>query len=330
MPSLSEKEIIDTIFAPLAQGSKTALGLTDDAALWVPASHRDYAITKDSLVAGVHFFADDPPSAIGWKALAVNLSDLAAKGAEAEAYLLAIALPEELPTEWIREFASGLKALQEEAKCHLIGGDTVRTPGPLTISITAFGGIKKNGFVARKGAKPGDQIYVSGTIGDAALGLILHDPDSEQQINLSEEKRAYLINRYLRPEPRIRLAGPVGKFATAAMDVSDGLAGDLNAICVLSDCGAKILVEQLPLSAAAQAVLDQSPGLLSRVLSGGDDYEILLSVPPRQSKDLEKAAGDVGTAVTCIGEIHGEAGAGVTIFDRGQPVKLDADRYRHF
>ena len=147
MPSLSEKEIIDTIFAPLAQGSKTALGLTDDAALWVPASHRDYEITKDSLVAGVHFFADDPPSAIGWKALAVNLSDLAAKGAEPESYLLAIALPEELPTEWIREFASGLKALQEEAKCHLIGGDTVRTPGPLTISITAFGGNKKNGWM---------------------------------------------------------------------------------------------------------------------------------------------------------------------------------------
>ncbi|MGI9378488.1 MAG: thiamine-phosphate kinase [Methyloligellaceae bacterium] len=328
MPSLSEKEIIYTTFAPLSQGTTTDLGLTDDAALWTPSPDQDYVITKDSLVAGVHFFADDPPQTIGWKSLAVNLSDLAAKGAAPEFYLLAIALPDELPTDWIREFAAGLNTLQEEAKCFLIGGDTVYTPGPLTISITAFGNIPKGGFVARRGAKAGDQIYVSGTIGDAALGLDLRKSELARESYTSDKHKIFLIDRYLRPEPRIRLAEPVRQFATAAMDVSDGLAGDLSTICELSDCGATLYVEQLPFSAATRAMLDQSPQLLGQVLSGGDDYEILLTVQPDLAMEFEQAAQAINTSVTCIGEINGETG--VTILNRGQPVELDTDRYSHF
>ncbi|PPD43577.1 MAG: thiamine-phosphate kinase [Methylocystis sp.] len=266
----TEDEIIARVFAPIA--GPAALGLKDDAALLAPTAESTVA-TVDVLVAGVHFFPDDPPALIAKKALRVNLSDLAAKGAEPVGFLLSLALPADWTNDWLEAFAAGLA---EDARAYaipLIGGDTTATPGPLTISITALG--RTPGFVPRTGAKPGDAIYVSGTIGDAALGLALRR-DPALAARLSPQARGYLLDRYLLPRPRLDLVPLLRAHASAAMDVSDGLAGDLAKLCRASRVSAVVEAPLVPLSPAAlEASL--APGFFEAAISGGDDYEILFT-----------------------------------------------------
>ena len=294
----SEDELIATLFAPLAGAA--ALGLKDDAALLPPQSE-PLAITADMLVAGVHFFPDDAPALIAKKALRVNLSDLAAKAATPSGFLLSIALPPDWNNDWLTAFARGLGEDARTFQVPLLGGDTSATPGPLTIAITALGVASR--FVPRVGARPGDGVYVSGAIGDAALGLSLRrDPASGA--GLSPEERDWLLTRYLLPQPRLDLVDLLRIHATAAMDVSDGLAGDLVKLAQASGVTARIEIARVPLSAAGQALIDRDPARLETALTGGDDYEILFTSRPGFSPPA---------GVSWIGEIV--AGDGPPIFE---------------
>jgi thiamine-monophosphate kinase len=316
----TEDELIEQLFAPLAGAA--GLGLTDDVAL-LPAGGESVA-TVDALVAGVHFFADDPPGAIPKKALRVNLSDLAAKGAEPLGFLLALALPEDWTNDWLMAFAQGLGEDAGAFACPLLGGDTVKTPGPLMISITALGRVKGR-FIARTGAKVGDGVFVSGTIGDAALGLRLRkDPAFAER--LSPSAREFLLDRYLLPRPRFDLAARLREHASAAMDVSDGLLGDLAKLARASEVSASVALAEIPLSDAASEALALDPSLLETLLSCGDDYEILAC---GDAALLGADSGESG-AFTRIGEIVGGLEPPRVLDEWGKSMKFRTMSFRHF
>ncbi|MEP9353543.1 thiamine-phosphate kinase [Xanthobacter sp. KR7-65] len=324
-----EDRFIARFFRPIA-GSPAALGLMDDAALLTPPDGCDLVLTKDAVVAGVHFFPDDPPAAVARKALRVNLSDLAAKGAAPLGALLALALPKGTPDAWMEGFATGLGADTMLYGCPILGGDTVSTPGPVTITLTALGAVPKGGFVPRTGARPGQAIFVTGTIGDAALGLRLRqNGDLPAFAGLSEERRAHLLDRYLHPQPRLALAPVLRRFAAAAMDVSDGLAGDLAKMLAASGCGGRMEARRVPLSGAAAAAVEADGGLLKTALTGGDDYEILACVPHDAVSAFTVAAAEAGVPVALIGETREAHGLDVTDAG-GHPLDLGSGSFSHF
>ena len=322
-----EDRLIAQYFAPLAK-HPGALGLTDDAALLTPPAGSDLVLTKDAIVAGVHFFADDPADAIARKALRVNLSDLAAKGAGPAGFLLALALPETITEVWLKAFATGLGADAETYGCPLLGGDTVRTPGPLVVSITALGFVPKGMMVLRRGARPGDRVIVTGTIGDAALGLRLRS-DAAPRWRLDATMRAHLAGRYLLPQPRTALAALIQRHASAAMDVSDGLAGDLGKLCRASGVTAEIDVATVPLSDGARTALSAEPGLIETILSGGDDYEILCSVPMAEAEPFVMETKALGINATVIGWFVAGEGGPRFIAD-GTALALSRTSFSHF
>jgi len=327
---LGEFELIARYFAPLAKDA-AALALRDDAAVLRPPESREIVISCDTIVAGVHFLPDDPPDSIAHKALAVNLSDLAAKGAKPYVYLLALTLPKEPAPDWLEAFASGLRALQEQAGICLVGGDTTRTPGPLTITITALGLVPQGHAVLRLGAKPGDRLYVSGSIGDACLGLrLLKEPASTKAWGLSEEQSAFLIERYRRPEPRGNLALLVRNFAQGAIDVSDGLVGDIAKLAQVSHVGAVIEAARVPFSPAARQALQHEPKLLETLLTAGDDYEIVAAVPESSAGGFEAEAAAKGASVTVIGRIEGQAGEVRVLGPDGKTLTLERQGFSHF
>lgn len=304
---LTEFEIIERYLAPLAT-DPAALGLRDDAAVLTLAGPTDLVITTDAIVSGVHFLPDDPPGSVGHKALAVNLSDLAAKAAVPWAYLLTLALPGAPAAEWCKAFTAGLAALQEAAGIALIGGDIVRTSGPLMVSVTAIGRAPEGGAVLRAGAKPGDRIYVTGMIGDAYLGLrLLRNPDLASAWGLSAAEGDSLIERYRRPSPRLAASNAL-QLAHAAMDISDGLAGDLAKLCRASGTGAEIASDRVPLSPAGRKAAAAWEGGLDALISGGDDYEILAAVPVENAAEFELRLADAKLRCSEIGEMHDAAG----------------------
>jgi thiamine-monophosphate kinase len=313
--SLDEFGRIARFFAPLASGFPGALGLTDDAALLAPVPGEELAVTTDALVADVHFRSHDPPDLIARKALRVNLSDLAAMGAKPVCYTLAAVLPASCDEAWLAGFARGLAADQAEFGIALAGGDSVRTPGPLTLSVTAIGSVPAGRAIRRSGARPGDRVYVSGTIGDGALGLAALSGRIAADTTLAD--------RYLLPRPRLALGRALQGRASAALDVSDGLVADLGHIAETSAVGLIIEAARVPLSPAARAALAADPRLLATVLTGGDDYELAFTAPADLPAEI------AGVAVTCIGRVV--EGAGVSVLDRtGKAVTLSAQGYRHF
>ena len=316
----TEDELIEKLFAPLA--GPAGLGLMDDAAL-LPAGEESVA-TVDALVAGVHFFADDPPGAIAKKALRVNLSDLAAKGAEPLGFLLALALPEDWTNDWLAAFAQGLGEDASRFSCPLLGGDTVKTPGPLTLSITALGRVRER-FIARAGAKVGDGVFVSGTIGDAALGLRLRK-DPAFATRLSASSREFLLDRYLLPRPRLDLAPLLRENASAAMDISDGLLGDLAKLARASKVSARVALADIPFSDAAREALALAPELLETLLSGGDDYELLAC------GDAARLAGDPGVegGFSRIGEVVAGLEPPRFLDERGKALEFKTLSFSHF
>lgn len=327
---LGEFELIARYFAPLAKDA-AALALRDDAAVLRPPESREIVISCDTVVAGVHFLPDDPPDSIAHKALAVNLSDLAAKGAKPYVYLLALTLPKEPAPDWLEAFASGLRALQEQAGICLVGGDTTRTPGPLTITITALGLVPQGHAVLRLGAKPGDRLYVSGSIGDACLGLrLLKESALAKAWGLSEEQSAFLIERYRRPEPRGNLALLVRNFAQGAIDVSDGLVGDIAKLAQVSHVGAVIEASRVPFSPAARQALQHEPELLETLLTAGDDYEIVAAVPESSAGGFEAEAAAKGASVTVIGRIEGQADEVRVLGPDGKTLTLERQGFSHF
>lgn len=321
-----EFQLIAELFAPLAAGHEGAYGLLDDAATIAPASGCRLVVTTDMMVAGRHFRAGDSGRDVARRLLRVNLSDLAAMGARPRAYLLALALSEGNSIEWIRDFAAGLGEDQKAFGVDLIGGDTTATEGPFTASITALGEVPDTTLLRRGTASADELVYVSGTIGDAALGLMVAN---ESLRPARPEDGAALVARFQLPLPRIALGQALGGLATACADVSDGLVADLGHICIASGIGAEIDAGAVPLSPAVRAVLDADPALLSTILTGGDDYELVFTVPPERAKDLDAAAERAGTPVTYIGRTR--PGKGVRVLDgNGTEIPLDRTGYKHF
>jgi thiamine-monophosphate kinase len=325
-----EDEIIARYFRPLAK-HPAALGLIDDcAALPIPAGS-DLVLKTDAIVGGVHFFADDPADKVAQKALRVNLSDLAAKGAKPEGFLLALALPREIDRDWLKAFARGLGKDATAFDCPLLGGDTVRTPGPVTIAITAFGTLPHGTMVPRSSAKPGDRVMVTGTIGDAALGLALRqDSAAAERWGLSRREAAHLAERYLVPQPRNVLAEALRRHASAAMDVSDGLVGDFAKLCAASRVSARVEASCVPLSGAAEHALAAEPALIERLLTGGDDYEIVCTVPAKKVAAFQAAVAKARVPLAEIGVIN-KGSAPPSFFDAsGESLTFKQRSFSHF
>jgi thiamine-monophosphate kinase len=323
--SSGEDRLIARFFKPLAK-APGALGLSDDAAFIKPPAGCDLVLTTDAIVGGVHFFNDDPPDAVAQKSLRVNLSDLAAKGAKPLGFLLSLALPESAGDDWLAAFAKGLRTDADEFACPLFGGDTVRTPGPVTISVAMFGSVPEGRMVRRAGAKPGDRVMVTGTIGDAALGLQLRKGST---LKLAPAQREHLLSRYLLPQPRSKLADAIREHASAAMDVSDGLAGDLGKLARVSGVAAEIAVAKIPLSEAAKAALQSDSTLMETILTGGDDYEIVCTARPSHVAPLHAAAEAAGVALTEIGVISAGASARFVGAD-GKALAFRHASFSHF
>ncbi|MEW6147867.1 MAG: thiamine-phosphate kinase [Bradyrhizobium sp.] len=324
----AEDSLIARYFKPIAT-DPGALGLVDDAAV-LSSSGEDIVVTTDAVVEGVHYLADDPPETIARKALRVNLSDLAAKGARPAGFVLTLALRSQ-EDPWLRPFADALGEDARNFVCPLLGGDTVSTPGPQMISITAFGRVPRGRMVGRTGARPGDRILVTGTIGDAALGLdVLKSGAAAAALTSDVAAREALVSRYRVPQPRNLLAQAVLDFATAAMDVSDGLAGDLTKLCAASGVSASVDVASVPLSAAAVGLLARNIICVETLLAGGDDYEVLCTVPPVQSDALIAAGRAVGVAVTAIGTIIEGHERPRFLDEQGQELSLARLSYSHF
>jgi thiamine-monophosphate kinase len=324
----AEDRLIARYFRPLAK-HPGAFGLIDDAAVVTPPAGCDVVVTTDGVIAGVHVFADDRPEHIARKALRMNLSDLAAKGATPLGFLLSLALPAAIDEAWLADFAQGLGEDAEHYGCPLLGGDTDRTPGPTSVSIAAFGAVPHGKMVRRSTAKAGDLIVVTGTIGDAALGVLLRrDGNLAKRWRLSEPMSAHLSQRYLLPEPRNALANAVLQNATAAIDVSDGLAGDLAKLCRASGVAAKIDVARVPLSDAVRTAVAADPAAIETALSGGDDYEIVLTLAPDKLPALRAAAHHAGVAVAEIGRIA--AGEGARFVHHGKALNFARPSYSHF
>ncbi|WP_092180612.1 thiamine-phosphate kinase [Bradyrhizobium sp. cf659] len=324
----AEDALIARYFKPLAT-DPGAFGLVDDAAV-LSSSGDDIVVTTDAVVEGVHYLAGDPPDTIARKALRVNLSDLAAKGAVPAGFVLTLALRSK-EDAWLRPFADALGEDATTFACPLLGGDTVSTPGPQMISITAFGRVPQGQMVGRTGARPGDRIMVTGTIGDAALGLdVLTGGVVAAALASDPAARESLVSRYRIPQPRNVLARAVRDHASAAMDVSDGLAGDLTKLCAASGVSASVDVANVPLSAAAADLIARNAVCVETLLAGGDDYEVLCTVAPAQSDALIAAGRAVGVAVTAIGTIVAGGARPRFLDGQGQELALKRLSYSHF
>jgi thiamine-monophosphate kinase len=326
MPSeeLGEFERIRRFLAPLA--GPGGLGLVDDAALLDCPPGKRLVVTADAIVAGVHYLPEDPPDLVARKLLRVNLSDLAAMGAKPLHYVLTTALPAEHGLEWLASFAEGLAEDQRRYGIDLLGGDSVGTRGPAVLSLTAIGEVATGREIRRNGAQAGDLVWVSGTIGDAFLGLDLlrgAHPD------LAPEHRDYLVRRFRLPEPRTELGPRLCGIARAMIDVSDGLLADLGHICETSRAAAIVELDLLPLSLAARAVVERDPGIRAQLAAAGDDYELLFAAPAGAAEAIATLSLRLGLPVTRIGRI--DLGTGVRLLNAdGHQIPLEATGYRHF
>ncbi len=318
--SYGEFAFIDRLLRPLAAGMPGALELGDDAALVTPPAGRELVLAKDALVAGIHFFAEDPAILVAGKALRVNLSDLAAMGAEPLGYLLALALPRDVEDRWLEDFVAGLRETQERFGLGLLGGDTVATPGPATLSVTVLGQLPEGTALLRSGARPGDDIWVSGRLGEAAMGLRIL-----RGLAVPDEEAMPLVARYHTPEPRLDLGRALRGIARAAIDISDGLVADLGHICRRSGVGAIVELDRLPVSELLRGI----PRWRETVLTGGDDYELLFTADAGDRTAIAALSRTLDLPLTRIGRTT--VGEGVRVVDAaGRDIPIVASGWRHF
>jgi thiamine-monophosphate kinase len=318
---MKEFELIRRYFTEQAVKRKDVhLGIGDDCALVTPGERQHIAVTTDTLVAGVHFPLNTSARAIGHKSVAVNLSDLAAMGAEPSWVSLAITLPE-IDENWIAEFCAGVFDLCEFYNVQLIGGDT--TQGPLSITITAQGLIPYNKQILRSGAKAGDWLYVTGEIGGAALALqsILGN------IKVADKYHEEIQSRLDFPKAQVLAGQALREYATAAIDLSDGLVADLEHICKASGVGANIVLDNLPISSALTNTAPQDE-VYDIALKGGDDYELLFSVAEDNKVGMETALANTGIKITCIGQLN--ASEKITTTLNNKPINIEVQSYQHF
>lgn len=329
-PMLGEEAIIAEFMVPLAAGFPGAFGLTDDCAVVAPEPGHELVLKTDAIAEGVHFIGDESAADIGWKALAVNVSDLAAKGARPVAYLMSLSFPAAPDRAWLAGFTAGLAEAQAAFGIHLAGGDTDRRPGPLSITIAAIGSVPQGRMVRRGAARPGDLLFVSGTLGDAAVGLRLARGESGDGLAaLDQPARAFLLQRFRRPAPRLALRAALLDHARAAMDLSDGLAKDLGRMARASGVSAEVLTDNVPLSDPVRRLVAGAAGWWPSIVAAGDDYEVLCAVEPARAEVFRAAAGAAGVPVAAIGRV-GE-GSGVRILGPdGLPLPLARTGWDHF
>jgi thiamine-monophosphate kinase len=321
---MDEFEAINEIFAPLAGDG--AFGLQDDAAVIAARPGFDLVVTTDAVAEGTDFFAFDPAGSVAQKALRVNLSDLAAKGATPCYYLLTIALPSSITMEWLSAFAAGLAADQAAFGISLLGGDTARTEGPLSISVTAFGLVPAGRMIRRAGARDGDDVYVTGMIGDSGGGLAIFKREVHA---LTEAQRNALMARYRVPQPPIAFgANYLGNFAGAAIDISDGLIADLGHLARASGVTIRIDADSIPRSEALRAFWGEEDAAVIRAATAGDDYQIAFTAAPSIRETVAKAAKDCSIPVTRIGSVG--PGEGVELRRKERILPVSKAGYRHF
>jgi thiamine-monophosphate kinase len=327
-PASGEFAIIRELFAPLSKGAEGAFDLADDAA---QLASGDYVVTKDMMVAGVHFLKTDPLDFVARKLVRVNLSDLAAKGARPIGYFLGCVWPSSARMADIELFAQGLAADQDLFRIRLYGGDTTRhaeAGAPLTLSATFFGAPPRPGIVRREGAAAGDDLYVTGTIGDAGLGLAV----LQKTERIGAADKEYLVGRYQLPEPRLTLGGALSGLASAAIDVSDGLVADAGHLAEVNSLAVEIDASAMPLSPAAEAWLlkqDDKSAAYGRLATSGDDYEILFAAPQARRRAVAMAAKVSKTTVARIGSFTRASGVRLLDGERRE-IALKAGGYDHF
>lgn len=314
--SLTEFEIIARYFAHHDARADVLLGVGDDAAVLEAMPGRKLVVALDTIVEGVHFPAGTAAADVGHRALAVNLSDLAAMGAQPSWMLLSVSMPQ-ADEQWVAGFAAGLLELARQHGVVLVGGDMVR--GPLAITVQIGGWVEPDGWLTRAGARPGDQLWVSGIPGEAAAGLAVL-----QQSLAPGAAATHLAQRFLRPQPRIALGRRLRLLASAAMDVSDGLLTDIEKLCAASGCAAQLDIDALPASSAMSELFGASE-CVQLALAGGDDYELVFTVPPQHAAQLRASA---ELPLAQIGVIS--AGSGVQCIRQGRPFAVARRGYDHF
>ncbi len=325
----AEFDLIKSYFAPLTNGYKEAYGLTNDAALISLDNDRSSVVTMDTLVEGVHFFSSDPAGDIARKCLRVNLSDLAAMGAMPVGYTLSMAYRDDITSNWVQDFTAALAEDQYTFNCHLIGGDTVSTPGPLTITIACFGSVPRAQCLKRSTAKEGYDIWVSGTIGDSTAGLKI----LKGELTCSDKDHSeFLIKSYRVPNPRVKLGVTLlqDEISITALDVSDGLMADAGHIAKESGLQGRIFADAVPLSPAFKALYQSTPeeGLKTAV-TGGDDYELLFTAPPSERATIENLSLQLALPITRIGIT--QAGMGILLIGKdGNSINLSHQGWKHF
>lgn len=320
-----EFELIARIFAPLSRKLPGAFGLTDDVAVLAAPPGHEIVLKTDAVIEGVHFRKSDPPETVAKKVLRMNISDFAAKGASPYAYLLALSLPEWPDTAWLEHFARGLGEDQETFGVTLAGGDTDRTPGVLSVAVMMTGFVPQGTLIRRNGAAPGDLVYVTGTIGDAGGGLeLLATPSAKRP-----DWEAELVSRYLVPRPRLAFGQPLRGLASASLDVSDGLVGDLGHIAEVSDVRIEIDADRVPVSPQLRQLRGNDSEAIARAATAGDDYEIAFTAPPSRCEAIGQVAAKTLTRVSEIGRVV--AGEGAVLLDgEGREIPLERKGYTHF
>lgn len=320
---MKEFDLISRYFAQGGHHRKDVLvGIGDDCAVTQMPANQQLAITTDTLVEGVHFLKQAPARSVAYKAVAVNLSDLAAMGAEPAWISLSLSMPF-CDEAWLSEFAKGLYELTEYYSVQLIGGDTVS--GPLSLTITAQGFIPPDNALKRSSAKPGDWIYVTGTLGDAGAGLAI----LQNQLEVADENREFLVNRHLYPTPRVMAGTALRRTANACIDVSDGLASDIRHILKASGCGAQIHIDRLPISTELFKTVGAKKAY-EMALTAGDDYELIFTVSEEQRGNLETSLASANVQATCIGQVNGYNGqCDFRLYDSPYTLPGEGKGYEH-
>lgn len=328
--SLGEFGLIEALFMREAPKEKGVVaGIGDDAAVLTVSRSQELLVTTDALVEGVHFDSDADPFILGKKALLVNLSDIAAMGGTPRWFQLSLSLPPSTPLAWAEEFARGLNATADEHGVVLTGGDTVGSKGCSSVTVTLLGTVPQGRMTSRSGAVPGDLIFVTGSVGDSALGLA----ERMGKLTIADaDDRIFLQRRHNLPEPRLKLGRMLQEAAvvTASIDVSDGLVADLRHLCASSKVGAEIDADKVPLSDAARRCLgEHGPDLLDLLLTGGEDYELIFTVPKGAVEQVAPLAAEAGVEVTPIGEITTDSPT-VSLIRDGKPMRLTQGGWKHF
>jgi len=322
----SEFDLIEKLFVPLAKSHAGAAELKDDCATLSVSQGCEALYSMDTLVEGVHFFKDDPANLIAKKLLRVSLSDLASSGGTPKGYLLALSLPPDISYEWLQSFVAGLSDDQTEYNITLLGGDTTSTVGPLTLSLTAVGEVPTGKVVRRSGAVAGDDIFVTGTIGDAAIALKLFGEIGREA---ASDKYPDLCDRYVLPQPRTALGPLMVGTASACVDVSDGLLADLGHICDASGVGAMVFQSDIPVSSTASLILEEQQEYWELVLGGGDDYELLFTAASENREIMQRLGQQARVSITRIGAVVSERRISF-LNGEGEQLTIENTGWKHF